>query len=350
MTFVTTIQQLIDNGRIASVLRKGSADSPNVKILQAGLNELGFRKALGWNKKGASGVYDAKTAAALKQFASRNGLSSNGENVSTALGRAMIKRYEFLDELRHLYDAALISKRLKAMHRGSSDEVSIIVLQTILNELGYGKELNWAKYGADGDYGPSTSRAVKAFADDNDIKSNGDRVTKEMAEKALATFDGYFGPEWHKESVMVETDNLRISESNKRVKVQDGTHSKEFVKFNIKTHQWGMFTNGSQKALKFINANRAALRSLGMTDSAMNVMVAVSENEGNLDAINTWDNSFLTFGMFQWTVGSGNNPGELPALVKRIKIAAPATYEQYFWPTWSGYHTKNWFYHWLFHA
>ena len=52
---------------------------------------------------------------------------------------------------------------------------------------------------------------------------------------------------------------------------------------------------------------------------AMNVMVAVSKNEGNLDAINTWDNAFMTFGMFQWTIGASSDKGELAALVKKIK-------------------------------
>jgi hypothetical protein len=69
---------------------------------------------------------------------------------------------------------------------------------------------------------------------------------------------------------------------------------------------------------------------VGLTDSAINVMIAVSENEGNLDAINTWDNSFMTFGMFQWTIGAGKDPGELASLLAKIKNADPAVFEKYY--------------------
>jgi hypothetical protein len=67
---------------------------------------------------------------------------------------------------------------------------------------------------------------------------------------------------------------------------------------------------------------------LGLTDSAVNVIVAVAENEGNLDAVNTWDNSFMTFGMFQWTIGTGGSKGELPALVKKIKAADAEVFDR----------------------
>jgi hypothetical protein len=59
-------------------------------------------------------------------------------------------------------------------------------------------------------------------------------------------------------------------------------------------------------------------------------MVAVSENEGNLDAVNTWDNSFMTFGMFQWTAGARSDPGELAALLQKIKDTDDAVFQKYF--------------------
>ena len=67
-----------------------------------------------------------------------------------------------------------------------------------------------------------------------------------------------------------------------------------------------------------------------MNNSAINVMVAISENEGNLDAINTWDNSFINFGMFQWSIGTGRNPGELAALLAKIKTADPEAFHAYY--------------------
>ena len=100
-----------------------------------------------------------------------------------------------------------------------------------------------------------------------------------------------------------------------------GRDSVRFTKFKK-----GVYVIGNHQPLDFINASRASLKDLGLTDSAINIMVAVSENEGNLDAVNTWDNAFITFGMFQWTAGTGGDPGELPALVKKIKDADEAVF------------------------
>jgi len=91
-----------------------------------------------------------------------------------------------------------------------------------------------------------------------------------------------------------------------------------------------LFTSGQQKAIDFMSNHKSSLSKIGLTDSAINIMVAVSENEGNLDAINTWDNSFMTFGMFQWTIGAGNDPGELPALLKKIKDTDPDTFNKFY--------------------
>ena len=59
-------------------------------------------------------------------------------------------------------------------------------------------------------------------------------------------------------------------------------------------------------------------------------MIAIAENEGNMDAINTWDNSFMTFGMFQWTLGVRQAPGELPVLVKKVKDQKPDHFSKYY--------------------
>jgi len=59
-------------------------------------------------------------------------------------------------------------------------------------------------------------------------------------------------------------------------------------------------------------------------------MQAVSVNEGRLEAINTFDNAFLTFGTFQWTAGVGSGAGELPALVARLKQANNDVFNQLF--------------------
>jgi hypothetical protein len=64
----------------------------------------------------------------------------------------------------------------------------------------------------------------------------------------------------------------------------------------------------------------------------LQVIHQVARNEGKLDAINTYDNAFLSVGMFQWTLGTSTNAGELPALLKKVKIKYPEKYAAWFTP------------------
>ena len=91
----------------------------------------------------------------------------------------------------------------------------------------------------------------------------------------------------------------------------------------------GIFRNGSQNTEKFIEENSSLLAKLKISKSEVNALLATSENEGNLDAINTWDNSYMSFGMFQWTLGAGSGKGELPALIKLVKETYPDAFDQY---------------------
>ncbi|MDH5537286.1 MAG: hypothetical protein OEZ08_17170, partial [Betaproteobacteria bacterium] len=86
---------------------------------------------------------------------------------------------------------------------------------------------------------------------------------------------------------------------------------------------------GSQKPAAFVKSHADELRALEVTQSEINVMIAVAENEGNLDAINTWDSAFLSFGLFQWTAGTGSAKGELPALLARIKDEDRDLFDKY---------------------
>jgi len=90
--------------------------------------------------------------------------------------------------------------------------------------------------------------------------------------------------------------------------------------------QQGVFNKGTTSIANFVHANPAAFPTL--TASRLRVMSAVSVNEGMLEAINTYDNCFLTFGCFQWTVGTESGAGELPALVNRLKQADPTAFNQ----------------------
>jgi LysM repeat protein len=94
-------------------------------------------------------------------------------------------------------------------------------------------------------------------------------------------------------------------------------------------HRKGLSRVGLQEPEAFIGNHREKLLEVNLTDSEMNVIFATSENEGNLDAVNTWDNQFISFGMFQWTAGGPGKPGELPALIKIVKEQYPDDFQHY---------------------
>ncbi|MDH3594889.1 MAG: SH3 domain-containing protein [Rhodospirillales bacterium] len=90
----------------------------------------------------------------------------------------------------------------------------------------------------------------------------------------------------------------------------------------------GVFNFGRTSIAAFVQSNQALFADLA--PSLLRVMEAVSANEGKLEAINTWDSAFLTFGVFQWTAGTGNSAGELPGLLERVKRDSPDAFERHF--------------------
>ena len=94
-----------------------------------------------------------------------------------------------------------------------------------------------------------------------------------------------------------------------------------------RVHKLGCFTIGNTTLIDFIGNHGGQLT---VSPSLLRVMQAVSANEGRLEAINTWDNCFLTFGALQWTVGAGDAGGELAALLDRIKRGNAAAFAEYF--------------------
>ncbi len=94
-------------------------------------------------------------------------------------------------------------------------------------------------------------------------------------------------------------------------------------------HRKGIYRVGLHEPENFISNHRVKLQEVNLSDSEMNVIFATSENEGNLDAVNTWDNQFMSFGMFQWTAGGPGKPGELPVLLNIIKDSYPDNFQHY---------------------
>jgi len=123
------------------------------------------------------------------------------------------------------------------------------------------------------------------------------------------------------------TADVIITEEDGRVFYQYEEDSTK--RFLGKLFKKGLYRVGSVTPEDFITQHRNRLVKLKMSKSEINAMLATAENEGNLDAINTWDNSFISVGMFQWTLGQKTAEGELPALVKLVQQNEPDAFEQY---------------------
>lgn len=95
-----------------------------------------------------------------------------------------------------------------------------------------------------------------------------------------------------------------------------------------KRFKLGIFNFGQTSIGQFVAAHRELFPDVA--PSRLRVMEAVSSNEGKLEAINTWDSAFLTFGCFQWTVGTDVGDGELPAMIDRLKQRSPQVFQKYF--------------------
>jgi len=318
-------------------LKQGSSDVSAIKESQTLLHELGFDDELNWKTYGADGDYGKSTAAAVKAFAEKNGIETDGRRMSPEIANALLARFDILDEMRHLKNGIKNKKLGDFYRRGSSSATAVAAIQTLLNELGFSEALNWNEQSPDGDYGDATASAMKQFAESEGIACDGETLTLEAAEKIIEKRTVFYGKDWDNDGGVVLESRLKTAAGNLSVRetvekkrtrlyVADEDQEIRFTRFKK-----GVYFFGEKTPADFIAKHRQSLSEFpGLNDSAVNVMIAVAENEGNMDAVNTWDNSFMTFGMFQWTIGAGDGPGELPALLKKIKEIRPDLFETYY--------------------
>ena len=89
----------------------------------------------------------------------------------------------------------------------------------------------------------------------------------------------------------------------------------------------GFVTSGKTPLADWL---KAAPRPSDITESMVRVVRAVSLNEGKLEAINSYDDAFLSFGVLQWTAGTGNDAGELAAFLDLVRRTNADTFSAYF--------------------
>ncbi len=323
MNDIERIKNLKKKKQTSKKLKYGSEEQTEIKALQRVLNDLGFGRELKWETYGADGHYGHATVKAVRTFCSYNKVRASGKSLSAKAAEKLIECYEIIDELKILNDALQegeIETRVKVEGRYKT---AIAALQTLLAKLGYTRQLQWNKYGADGDFGKCTTSALRKYSEDEGYLDNGEELTEKLAESIIKKFKPNYGSQFLRETNIY--GELTETISGKTVIISDGTSRWTFRKYKA-----GIYTYGKVKPKEFIKTYKPSLTSLGLSESAVNVMLSVAENEGNLDAVNTWDNAFLSFGMFQWTLGTSTNAGELAALLKKIKLKSPVSFELFF--------------------
>ncbi len=331
MTFQEYFSKICNNSEKLQKLHTDPKSHKEIIVLQKILFQLGFSDELNWEKYGADGIYGSSTSQAVLAFAERNGIESDGSFVSAKLANLMQKRLQLLEDIKVIDNLVISEKIDNTLVFGTNDRLAVKALQVLLNEIGYGNELQWDIYRDDGIYGKATMSAVEAFASERKISSKGDFVTGRIGEELLEIVTRFYGERWKTVSPKKKSLNNdlivteKMEEGKERVYVSDGETEIRFTKFKE-----GVYYFGKCEPIEFVKKNEGYLKELNISDSQINVITAVSQNEGNLEAINTWDNAFLTFGMFQWTIGTGTSKGELPALLKKIKETHLLSFQKYF--------------------
>jgi len=222
-------------------------------------------------------------------------------------------------------------------------------LQNILNALGFGRELNFASFGATGSYDNNTVNAVRAYGSRSGIPSDGRQVTETLLNSMVKAFQQATNPfqpappppqpqptpppprptppppSGGATPPAAGAGKLQMRDEGDKLWISDGQSEVRLVKRDGGYAYWG--TRTIEQCVK---NNRALMQQIGLTNSAGNVMISVSENEGKLDAINSYDRAFFSYGIFQWTLGYTDGEGELPAMLKKVKNNFPNSFRSYF--------------------
>lgn len=189
------IENALKNGDISQSLFQNSSHKVLITDLQRTLFELGFRKELKWDHYEADGDYGKATTKAIVTFSEKNGYASDGTHVSNDLAKLILQRHDFLPEMYILWSIHKSDLRTrKYISKGT--RMSISAIQVLLNTIGYGKELNYLKFGADGLYGKSTQKAVIKYAKDNGIASDGDWLSRPLINLILRDINSFYGKHW----------------------------------------------------------------------------------------------------------------------------------------------------------
>lgn len=256
---VKTLEGTIANGQYAQFNLQNNADRNNI-ILRGLLQTLG--------------ITGTTTQDALRNFALRKGLSSDGYQLTESLAKAL------LTDLYQLYGDGL--SRL-SINPGTTNPP-------------------WTGPGNTG----NTNTGNTGY---NNPGNNGGIGAPPVTNPAIG-------------------NNLQIDDRGGTIVISDGSRQIQFRK-----HQpLGVSTPGFNSLVTFVEQNKDRLVELDLTYSALQVMESIAKNEGRMDAINSYDRGILSIGTYQWTLGRDDKAGEMPALLKKFRDQFPDSFRRHFNP------------------
>ncbi|HWP60547.1 MAG TPA: peptidoglycan-binding domain-containing protein [Candidatus Acidoferrales bacterium] len=318
-----TLARLLRAGEVADALAADSAEAEAIEALQRILFYLGYGEELQWARLGADGRYEAHTVAAVAAFAAREGLAGDGSETTPQQLRLMLERYDARVEsdVASLRAIQQSGRSEAALRRQSDDTESVRALQRILYVVGYGDEMKWEKFGDDGDYGANTARAVAAFASDMNFAGDGSAVSPEILAKIVeAVSDEHERPQpLPAERLVVTASSISVHTRSGRQKIASR------ARYGSRS---GWRVAGEMPFASYVETHPEVFAR--QPPSMLRVLHAVVENEGSFDAVNAYDNAFLSFGILQWTAGAGCAKGELAGFLDHLRIRHPAVFEKHF--------------------
>ncbi|MDQ6763883.1 MAG: M15 family metallopeptidase [Bacteroidota bacterium] len=189
------LEAALRQGDVSKSLFLGSPNKDLITEVQRLLFELGFKNELQFDNYEADGNYGPAMVNAVAAFAAKNKYNSDGTSVTNDLAKLILQRHDFLPSMYILWSISNSDLRTKK-YISKGTRMSVTAVQILLDEKGYGTQLNFPKYGADGAYGQSTRNAVIAYAKDNSIDSDGDLLTRPLIDLMLNNINPYYGKNW----------------------------------------------------------------------------------------------------------------------------------------------------------
>jgi hypothetical protein len=161
-----------------------------------------------------------------------------------------------------------------------------------------------------------------------------DALSSAIRQHIIQTISEYLGEHFNapenKENTPSEneaTPTLSIIETpDNKISINDGQ-----IQLVLTKKAPGVYWMGNEEVGIFLQRYPAEVNP-EISKICLQVIHQVARNEGKLDAINTYDQAFLSVGIFQWTLGTSTNAGELPALLKKVKVKYPVKYATWFTP------------------